>query len=168
MNKKLGLPKWIIIWLIISTAVVFWDVMFVLLRPASFIGGNLGFLWVPYAKYIKIDTSYADLTNTFVIAQSIMSLFEIAISIIALFLNYFRQFNQACLLAYSALLLTCAKTILIFVIEMVSGLKHVGHNTSFDLIMYYILPNAIWIIIPAAAILTLGRLLTLRIFQNNH
>lgn len=153
------LQKWIVIWLIISMIIVFWDVMFVLLRPVSLPGGSLAWLWVPYATYIKIDTSYADLNNAFIVAQGIMSLIEIIIAIIALSLNYSGKFLPACLFAFSSMLLTGTKTVLIFVLEAVNKFSHVGHNTVMDLIFYYTLPNSIWIVIPFLAVNVLGRTL---------
>lgn len=159
MNEKTRLPRWIVIWLLISMLIVFWDVTFVLFRPASFAEGALGLIYIPYAKYIKIDTSYADMNNAFVVAQSIMSLFEIALGLIALYLNYRRVFLAACLFAFSSQLLTATKTILIFLLEIVGGMQHVGHNVISDLILYYFMPNSVWIVLPFAVVIVLGRLL---------
>jgi hypothetical protein len=153
------LPTWIVIWLIISIMIILWDSGFLFTRPDSFPGGRLAWIWVPYAKYITIDTGYADLHNDFLVAQQIMSLIEVFIGIIALYLNYNQKYNLAILLAFSTLLLTGAKTILVFVIETVSGFKHVGHNSIHDLILLYILPNSLWLIFPFAGVIVLGRYL---------
>lgn len=156
-KKILTLPKWIIIWLIFSMLIVFWDVLFVLLRPASFPGGALQSFWLPYAQYIKIDTSYADMDDNFVIAQALMSLAEICIGFIALYFSYKGKNSAAILFAFSALLLTGTKTILIFLVEMVANFKHIQHNPMTDLFLFYILPNSLWIIIPFCAVFLLGQ-----------
>ncbi|MBV8801429.1 MAG: hypothetical protein JO131_00415, partial [Gammaproteobacteria bacterium] len=117
-SKQWMLPKWTIIWLIISLVIISWDVMFVLLRPASFAHGSLGYLWIPYIKYVQIDTSYADLNNPFVTAQALMSLMENAIGIMGLYYYFFKKIKTACLLIFSSQLLTCTKTILIFLLEI--------------------------------------------------
>jgi hypothetical protein len=56
MMTNIKLPVWIKIWLLISSSIIFWDVMFILLRPASFAHGALAAIWIPYVKYIQIDT----------------------------------------------------------------------------------------------------------------
>jgi hypothetical protein len=152
------IPNWIIIWLIVSMFIVLWDSGFLFARPASFPGGRLSWLWIPYAKYITIDTSYIDLHNNFLIAQQIMNLVEILISMAALYFNG-KKNQVAILFAFSSLLLTGTKTILIFLLEVVSGLQHVGHNSLQDLILFYILPNSLWIIFPFIGVFILGRFL---------
>lgn len=154
-------PKWIKIWIIISALIVFWDVMFVLLRPASLPEGSLAFIWIPYAKYIQIDISYADMQNNFVITQAIMSLFEICIGIISLYLAHIKKTILAILFAFSALLLTGTKTIFIFLQEFIGHFEHVNHNSISDLVFSYILPNSVWIIIPFIAVFCLGKSLTI-------
>lgn len=137
---------------------IFWDVMFVLLRPSSFATGKLGVIWLPYTKYIMIDKSYADLDNPFVKAQAIMSLFEIMIGIIALYLH-FQKNNFSVLFAFSTFLLTGTKTLFIFLLEFISGFKNIGHNQLADLLCFYFLPNSLWIIFPLVAVFVLARIL---------
>jgi hypothetical protein len=156
-KKGNALPRWIVIWLIFSIVVVTWDTGFLFTRPASFPGGSLAWIWIPYAKYMTIDTSYADLDNHFLIAQQIMNLVEIAIGLMALYLNQINKKNAALLCAFSSLLLTGSKTFLIFLLEAISGLEHVGHNSLHDLIVLYLVPNSLWLIIPCAGVFFLGR-----------
>lgn len=152
-----AIPKWIMIWLAISTIIISWEMLFILLRPASFANGSLAAIWIPYAQYVKIDTSYADLQNDFVNALPFMDLFEIAIGIAALTFNYLRKTPAAMVFAFSSFLLTGTKTIFVFVQEGVGGFKHVGHNSISDLVFLYFLPNSIWIVIPFLAVFILGR-----------
>lgn len=55
-------PKWIIIWFIISTSLVFWDAGFCLNRPRSQFGGDLHWIWSPYGLYETIDLVYGSAT----------------------------------------------------------------------------------------------------------
>ncbi|MBA3661057.1 MAG: hypothetical protein H0W64_04995 [Gammaproteobacteria bacterium] len=158
-QRSLQLPSWIVVWLILSMMIILWDSGFLFSRPASLPGGSLAWVWLPYAKYITIDPSYTDLHNDFLVAQQIMSLLEIAIGIIALYYNYRCKGNRAILFAFSALLLTGTKTILVFLLEAVSGFKNIGHNSGYDLLLFYIMPNSLWLIFPFAGVFILGRYL---------
>ncbi len=157
MNKLTKLPTWIVIWLCIGMTINFWDAWYILLRPASFAGGSLGAIWLPYAKYVQIDTSYLDLNNEFIKTIAIANFFEISLGLTALYFNYRRNISLAVVLAFSSLLLTGMKTILVFALEALDGFTHVAHNPLVDLICYYILPNIPWIIFPFMAVFTLGR-----------
>jgi hypothetical protein len=55
--------------------------------------------------------------------------------------------------------LTAAKTLLIFVIELVTGGQHVGHNPLGDLVLLYILPNTVWVVMPIVVAFATGRAL---------
>jgi len=156
---KSRLPRWITIWFAISLPILVWDVSFVLLRPHSMPGGDLAFLWKPYAKYVTVDLSYADLHNGFVKAQAIMTAIEVAIALVALVFSYQRRLSLATLLVFCVSVLTCAKTVLIMVIEVVTGLEHVGHNAVSDLVLLYFLPNGVWIIMPLLVSWATGRTL---------
>ena len=157
IDRHGSLPRWVVIWFALSIPIVIWDVSFVLLRPMSMPGGSLGFLWIPYEKYITVDLSYGDLDNGFVRAQAIMSCIEVAIGIAALIHSARRHLPLATLLAFCASALTCAKTMLIGMIELVTGFEHVGHNTVADVILLYAIPNGLWIVVPLLVVWTTGR-----------
>ena len=152
-------PGWILLILILSMLITFWDALFVLMRPESLPGGKLAFIWLPYAKYITIDTAYGDINNHFVVAQALMTLFEIVIGVFAVGFYLASKHRLATLLAFSSFLLTGTKTVLIFVLEAVSHFVHVAHNSWHDLIFLYVIPNGIWIVIPYLCVLRLGYLL---------
>jgi hypothetical protein len=159
-----SLPAWVIVWLALSMPLIFWDIGFVLSRPHSMPGGSLAFLWAPYAKYVTVDLGYADVKNGFVIAQALMTCGEAAVTILGLVLSFRASRRQlAALLVFAGSLLTCTKTLLIFLIEVVTGGEHVGHNPLGDLVLLYVLPNSLWVVVPALASVVTGRqLLTQR------
>ena len=156
------LPRWIVVWLLISSALISWDVAFVLLRPASMPGGSLAFLWVPYEKYVAVDHSYGDLENGFVWAQAMMSLLELVVLAIGLGLHARRRDAAATLLVFTVSVLTGAKTLLILLIEAVTGGAHVGHNPMSDLVLLWLLPNGVWVVMPLVVAWITGRMLLRR------
>ncbi len=155
-NYLNSLPKWIIIWLTLSMLINSWDVMYILLRPESFSGGKYAAIFMPYAQYIKIDPSYANLNNQFIKSLALMDIFQIAIGFLALCFNGFRKITFAILLAFSALLLTGTETVLVFALEAFDHFKHVEHNSASVILFQYILPNSLWIIFPFLGVFVLG------------
>ena len=153
------LPRWILIWFALSLPLIVWDVSFVLLRPSSMPGGSLAFLWAPYAKYITVDLSYGDVHNGFVWAQAWMSCVEVLMVLAALAFSWRGKLPLATLLVFAVSVLTCAKTVLIFLIEAVTRGEHVGHNHVADLVLLYLLPNGVWIVMPALVAWSTGRTL---------
>jgi hypothetical protein len=67
-------PKYIQIWLLISSLVVIYDAAYVLLRPDSMKGGSLFKYFFPYELYIQVDTLYGDIHDKFGIIQSWLNL----------------------------------------------------------------------------------------------
>jgi hypothetical protein len=129
------------------------------MRPASFPGNSLGFLWAPaYRIYLEIDHSYADLENHFVEALAIMSLFEACVVAIALWLNQsLRGELLAHLLVVIVTCLTAAKTLIFFIVEACYGWHSIGHNELLPLLFGYVLPNSLWVFMPIAAAVHTGQ-----------
>lgn len=98
-SKHLVLPRWITIWMIVTSVCCLWDCGFVLNRPRSMRGGDLFHPFAPYTKYIAVDPLYANMENTFVLAQSWLNLIEVAFGLVSLSMYYFAgRHNLACLL----------------------------------------------------------------------
>jgi hypothetical protein len=105
---------------------------------------------------VTVDLSYGDPGNGFVRAQAIMSLLEIAVVAVALWL---RRRPLGVLLVFGVSLLTAAKTMLILLIEVVTRGEHVGHNPTADLVFLYLVPNGVWIVVPLLVAGSTGRTL---------
>ena len=146
-------PKWVSIWLCITTIIVLWDASFVLNRPASF----TNVIWYPYRDYVQVDKIYGDMEDPFVVAQSYMNLVEVTLNVISLILLRRRKFKQAAVIALVASVMTCSKTIIYHVMEVVSGYKYSKHNDRQTFIMLYLLPNGVWIWVPMYASFVLGK-----------
>jgi len=158
MHAQQRLPRWVFLWLAISTVVVVWDALFVLLRPNSFPGGDIGFLWsFAYTTYLEVDHSYADLSNHVIEAMAIMSLVEACLVAVALTWDKQGASKKAHLLAMIAAALTCAKTMLFFLVEGMHDWHSIAHNDILSMMAFYIIPNGLWILVPLLVVLTLGK-----------
>ncbi len=151
------LPRWICIWLLISGLIQTYDALFVLTKPLSDVGGPIGFLWPGHHLYATYDARYAAF-DAFGSAQSWGNLLEVVVIAWVLFNRRSRAG------AVGALIVTVAtfwKTVLYFLVEICGRLgftKHVldsGNVTGFLGIV--IAPNAVWLVMPAAVIVTLAR-----------
>lgn len=141
------LPLFVIIWMVVSFAVVLWDASYVMLRPQSMEGGSLAWLYGPYQLYILHDERYANQGDSFVLSQAIVNLVEIAVGIGALLLHM--QGSPRCnLWAHASLSMTLGKTILYFTMEAVEGWANTWHGSIVDMLLYFIIPSATWLIFP--------------------
>ena len=87
----------------------------------------------------------------------IIAMLAVAMGLFALWLSYRRRLALATLLVFTVSALTFAKTVLILLIEVVTGLEHVGHNPLADLVLLYLLPNGVWVVMPAVVAWLTGR-----------
>ncbi|KAL9545599.1 hypothetical protein MBANPS3_007067 [Mucor bainieri] len=183
-------PLWIRAWTLVSSLVVIWDFGYCLLRPLSMEGGSLNFLWKPYNLYAKenkklaVHTQNPPHTSTsahhyqidyfyglpafnsqdgFTGAQETLLNF----TYLGLLKSGHVNVGQANLVGFSAALMTLSKTVLYWLIEPFSGYQHIGHNSLKDLIFLWIIPNGLWIVVPAAIVYTLGKDLNHRLSVNS-
>ena len=99
---------------------------------------------------------YGDLDDDFVVSQSIMNLLEVSMNIFALQRLFAGQVKEAMIMALIVSTMTCSKTILYFLMEVVSGFKNTHHNDNFTLFLLYVFPNGVWIFVPGAVVFVLS------------
>ena len=120
-------------WLAISTPLVIWDSLYVLLRPHSMPGGSLHWpLWVPYELYGRVDGMYGfkqyNANNGFTGAQTLLNVIELIMYTTYLYLWYAKATPSAdkagarcvggkvgasaLLIGFSAAVMTLSKTVL--------------------------------------------------------
>lgn len=161
--EPIGLPRWIVGWLIFSGVIQTYDAAFVLTKPLSDVGGPLGFLWPGHHLYATYDGRYAAF-DAFGSAQSWGNLIEVLLIVWVL---RSRRSAGGVLGALVVCVATFWKTVLYFLVEMCGHLaftKHVldaGDTKGFLGIV--IAPNAIWLVMPALAIVALFRQLRRRL-----
>jgi len=149
------LPVWLVVWLVVSSLIVFWDTGFVLTRPRSMKGGDLFWLFEPYDTYIQVDKLYKKINDSFVVSQSLMNLVENSVNIATLTLH-FKNHPASLVVGIFGLTLTLGKTILYTLMDVVCNFCNTRHNDLTTRVFLYFLPNGLWIVIPFMGIVTLG------------
>ncbi|CAN8097558.1 unnamed protein product [Discula destructiva] len=167
-------------WLAVSLPLVAWDTGYVLGRPATMPGGWAHApLWTPYALYGEVDHMYGvkqwKLGNGFTAAQAWLNVVE-SFMYLAYVGVWYRAATAAgagvagaerrriagragalaVVLGLSASVMTVSKTVLYWLNEWFSGLDNIGHNTPWDLLLLWIIPNGAWLIVPSYMIYQIG------------
>ncbi|TKY87139.1 hypothetical protein EX895_003816 [Sporisorium graminicola] len=143
-------------WLFLSSIVVAWDVGYILLRPRSMLGGDLHWIWSPYSLYMTVDYIYGlpswDSKDGFPAAQSLMNVGESILNLFYIYLVHIKATPAALAVApiwgLIAVTMTLSKTILYVLNDFCCGWCKTGHNDWYTLIVYWILPNGLWILFP--------------------
>ena len=147
------------LWLFISSIIVTWDYLFVLLRPATLPGGNLNKFWKPYSKYIEIDTLYKSESDRFIIIQSYFNIFETLLNFTCLLMIFFMSKSVKWQVFNGLFTLICIsftfwKTAIYFIYDDV----FINYNTNtHELILLFLIPNSMWLIGPIASMIDIIR-----------
>ncbi|KAF8628925.1 hypothetical protein AX15_003644 [Amanita polypyramis BW_CC] len=151
---------WISLWFLISAPVIFWDVGYCFMRPRSMRGGDLHWLWKPYSIYQDIDLVYGLPSlqdgDGFPNAQSLLNVIETLMNLAYVYLAHVAEWPGAPLIGFSSAVMTLSKTVLYWTQEYYCNYCAVGHNTLENLIIYWIIPNGLWIVIPSLIVKRLG------------
>ncbi|KZO92352.1 hypothetical protein CALVIDRAFT_308597 [Calocera viscosa TUFC12733] len=151
---------WMSLWFIISTALVFWDAGYCLLRPRSMEGGDLNWIWTPYNLYANIDYIYGwpafNAGEGFTSAQSLLNLVENFINLAYLYSAHIDKSPVAPLIGFTGVVMTFSKTVLYWAQEYYCGYCKIGHNTAKDIIVLWVIPNGAWLLVPGIIIGVLG------------
>jgi len=131
------------------------------------IGGDLHWLWEPYGIYQKVDCVYgvkALVENSgFPNAQSVLNLVETALNVVYLYLAHVVKYPAASVVGFMSATMTLSKTILYWLQEYYCNLCDIGHNDLKTLVVFWIIPNGLWIVIPALIIVKFGQDITSQI-----
>lgn len=149
-------PKWLFYWLVLSSFIVIFDATYVLLRPATMAGGALFPYFSPYDLYIKYDTLYGNLTDSFVVIQSWLNLVEVTLILAAVVLSAAsspvkKLVGALVILAASAFVFW--KTV-IYILYSHDFTTEAVKSVSIDAFFVFILPSSLWIIFPLLTIVT--------------
>lgn len=157
--SKLTIPRWILVWFIVTAVIQTYDACYVLLGPLSHVGGPLSGLWAGHVLYGNYDKTYGGTqTDAWGEAQSWLNLVEV-IGLIVIFFNLRKPLAAVLGLVVSTA--TFWKTVAYFTIEASSGLEKTRHSLeNGDLAGFMfigVLPNLFWIVIPLLVVISLGR-----------
>jgi hypothetical protein len=112
-------------------------------------------------KYIMHDKRYGDLTDPFVVAQSVVNLVELALGVYAVILHMTpRNRPTAMIFALVASVMTWSKTVIYFTIEYCGEMNYTGHNNGFEFMVFFFLPSFVWILMPMLATFSISSRLT--------
>ncbi len=165
VKGPIGLPRWVLVWFIITAVIQTYDACYVLLGPVSHVGGPLSWLWAGHVLYGNYDKTYGGTqTDAWGEAQSWLNLVEV-IGLVVVFCNLRKPW--VAILGIVIQTATFWKTVAYFTIEACSGLEKTRHSLeSGDLLGFLaigVLPNLFWIVLPLLSMIALGRLLYRRI-----
>ncbi|KZP32137.1 hypothetical protein FIBSPDRAFT_849119 [Athelia psychrophila] len=153
--------SWISLWFAVTVPVILWDASYLFMRPRSMVGGDLHWIWKPYEIYQEIDYIYGVKAliegDGFPNAQSFLNIIETAFNILYLYCAHVSSWAGAPLIGFGAAVMTLSKTMLYGLQEYYCGGCSVGHNNLRDLVVYYFVPNGLWIVIPSLIVLSLGK-----------
>jgi len=158
-----GSPKtywWVSGWFLLTAPIIFWDASYCLMRPRSMVGGDLHWIWEPYSIYQEVDYVYGvkalEENNGFTNAQSFMNIVETLMNVAYAYLAH-TGWAPAPVLGIAAATMTLSKTVLYWLVEYYCGFCAIGHNTWKDLVVYWIIPNGFWLVVPSMIIWRLTR-----------
>ncbi|KAK7052106.1 hypothetical protein R3P38DRAFT_2858603 [Favolaschia claudopus] len=150
--------SWISLWFLITAPVIAWDVGYCFMRPRSMEGGDLHWLWSPYSIYQRVYGIPAlEEGDGFTNAQSLMNVLETLMNLFYLYTAHVSEWPAAPLIGFTAASLTLAKTILYLGAEYFCNYCAVGHNSLYDLTVYWLIPNGFWIVVPTLIVWQLGK-----------
>ena len=150
-------PRFIKVWLLVSSLIVSWDCGFVLLRPATLPGGFLHAYWFPYAKYIEVDTLYKDLNDRFVYFQSCLNCIEILMSLTSLLILQKKGLKWQIIgafLAFTVSAFTFWKTFFYWLYDE----AFLNYNVPLgEFLGVFLIPNLVWLGMPLCSLWKIGR-----------
>jgi hypothetical protein len=155
-----GLATGTIAWLVIGGLICTFDGLFVLMRPRSLPGGDLAssgllaHIFQGWHTYIQVDKRYADMEDAFVVLQSYLNMFEIAVGFLAVALSLSGARVMAHRVAIVISAITMEKTILYLALDYAEGLKYTKHNDTFTLVTMWLIPSCLWILFPLMVIVS--------------
>jgi len=154
---------WITLWFLLTTPVILWDVSYCFMRPRSMVGGDLHWIWEPYGLYQTIDYVYGlphfEGGHGFTNAQSFLNIIETALNLAYIYLAYKADWAPAPVIGFAGAVMTVSKTVLYGMQEVYcSGTGcTISHNDLKTLLVFWILPNGLWIVVPGLIVWRLGR-----------
>ncbi|MGV9825584.1 hypothetical protein [Gordonia sp. NPDC003429] len=156
-SRDLRLPRWVVVWFAVTAAIQTYDACYELLGSISHRGGSMAWLWPGHVFYSSFDHRYAGF-DAFGSAQSWANLLEVIALVWVL--SHARRWS-AVIVGLLVSVATFWKTVIYFLVEAASGLEMTRQSLDRgDLggfLMVAVLPNLVWIVVPGAVVITLGR-----------
>ncbi|KAJ3745223.1 hypothetical protein EV360DRAFT_97823 [Lentinula raphanica] len=135
----------------------------VLLLSGCVSGGDLHWIWEPYGIYqnVRLPDLYGipalEDNNGFTNAQSLMNILETILNLTYLYLAHISLWPPATLIGFGSAALTLSKTMLYWAQEYFCGFCATGQNDLGTLVVYWVVPNGLWLLFPGLIVYTLGK-----------
>ncbi len=156
-DRDLRLPRWIVVWFVITAIIQTYDACYELLGAISHKGGPMAWLWPGHVFYSSFDHRYAGF-DAFGSAQSWANLIEVVVLVWVLF--HARRWSGV-VVGLIVSVATLWKTVIYFLVEASSGLEmtrqSIERGDVVGFLMVAILPNLVWIVVPLTVVISLGR-----------
>jgi len=124
------------------------------------VGGDLHWIWKPYALYQEVDYVYGvrafENNEGFTSAQGLLNLIETALNVYYVYLADVVGSPSAPVIGFTAVTMTFWKTVLYWTQEYFCTWCSIGHNSLPDLLLLWILPNGFWLLFPGLIMYKLG------------
>lgn len=154
-RNDVQIPTWAVYWIFVSSALVVPDFLYVLLQPHTLKdgkwGGMLPFtIWHQYAEW---DRRYSNPDDVFNFVQSILNVVESVLGVgIVLIFGQRSKVGAKLLTALS--MMTFYKTVIYFLMEIVTGMEYIIHNPVPIRVLVGLL-SLPWLVVPAMVANTL-------------
>ncbi|CAK5276693.1 unnamed protein product [Mycena citricolor] len=90
-------------------------------------------------------------------AQTLLNVIETIMNVVYLYTAHVAGWPPAPMIGFAAATMTLSKTVLYWAQEYYCNYCAVGHNSINDLILLWIIPNGLWIVVPAFIVWRLGK-----------
>jgi hypothetical protein len=162
------LSSGLIIWTLFSSFATLFDGTYLMMRPASMVGGKYHWLFKVYDLYSIYDPSYTDMKHAYSIAQGLSASLDVLIMFIALFM-YLTPLKRT---VWPALMLIVANAstlfrTLLYLVLCAFEAKYNENRQSYSFIdpnswdlgyfFTFFLPVWLWVLFPAIIIVSLSR-----------
>ncbi|GFN83941.1 emopamil-binding protein [Plakobranchus ocellatus] len=156
LSRHQQLPRWILIWFLLTAVICTWDASFIVFRPHSLPGRSMAWLWFAYKYYITVDQRYLDTSDAYVYAQSLLNYAEALINIVTIIMHFY-QSRHTVATAFMVSVMTMWKTVLYFLMftDLCTGSQYRQGNTLLEEIFLMVIPNFVWIVVPSAVMVVL-------------
>ncbi|KAL3994975.1 Emopamil binding family protein [Acanthocheilonema viteae] len=157
-RRNLSMPRWIRIWLKISTVICSFDVAYTMLRPYTLRGNTLGTFYELWNIYSDVDLRYATTDDIVTMATGRLMIIEIILNIVALYLCRDHP-RHAKLTAFLTNAFVFWKTLLymtLFIAPPQGSVNYLAESAGiWKRFFIFWLPDLIWCFVPLAVLIHL-------------
>lgn len=153
------ISKGLLVWLVVSSLIVYLDAFYILNRPETLKGGKYYWFFQPYQLYVQFDTLYGANDNPFVFIIAWLNAIESTICFIGLILYSFKSRSiklTGVIICLVVSIMVLWKTIIYMWYDL-DWLSPQAGNFSLESIGLYYIPNGFWLVFPFLVIMKVSK-----------